>query len=172
MIGIHDIYHGVKKIGKAEIAKEGLYYHFRCFCKLTGEVIYRLIVSCGEKTENLGILVPAGEVFYLEKRLPVSRFSEGNPVIKAVPGRPQKERLFAPVYPDEPFQYLTKLDMSRMESRNGVVGVSFPGSLGDTFINQEVAVPAEGDVVPSIQLGGVCADNNLLTICESDDSLG
>ena len=58
MEGIYDIFRGGEKIGKAEVRREGLYYRFRCCCDLTGEVMYRLTVACGEKTENLGIPVP------------------------------------------------------------------------------------------------------------------
>ena len=68
MEGIFDILRGGEKIGKAEVRREGLYYRFRCCCDLTGEVMYRLIVICGGKTENLGIPVPEGDSFRLSTR--------------------------------------------------------------------------------------------------------
>lgn len=123
MLGNYDIFLGGEKIGKAQISREGLYYRFRCCCELTGDVIYRLTVTCAGKTENLGILVPDGDAFRLEKRLPVSRFSQGEVLIRAIPGRPDKRGIFAPVHPDEPFGYISRLQNARMERRGDVVGV-------------------------------------------------
>lgn len=123
MDGNYDIFRGGEKIGKAQIKKEGLYYRFRCCCGITGEVIYRLTATCGGKTENLGILVPDGDTFCLEKKLPVSRFPKGELVIQAVPGNPDKTGLFAPVKPDEPFRYLAELEAARMERRGEEIGV-------------------------------------------------
>ena len=125
MEGNFDIFRGGEKIGKAQVKQEGLYYRFRCVCALTGEVIYRLTVTCGDQTENLGILIPDGDVFRLEKKLPVSRFAGGEAVIRAVPGNPNKLGLFAPVRPDEPFAYLSRLKNARMERRGETVGVVF-----------------------------------------------
>lgn len=120
-----DIFRGSEKIGKAEVRREGLYYRFRCCCKLTGEVIYRLTVACGEKTENLGILIPAGDVFRLERKLPASRFSADAFVIRAVPANPDRGGKFTPIYPEEPFRYIAKLNTARMAYSNGQVGVVF-----------------------------------------------
>lgn len=125
MDGNYDIFRGGEKIGKAQVARQGLYYRFRCCCALTGSVIYRLTATCGEKTENLGVLVPDADVFRLEKKLPVSRFPEGALVIRAVPANPDKGAQFAPVYPDEPFRYIAKLHTARMQCRDGQVGVVF-----------------------------------------------
>ena len=125
MDGIYNICRGGEKIGKAYVSREGLYYRFRCCCTLTGAVIYRLTAVCGDKTENLGILIPDGDAFRLEKRLPVSRFSGGRMEIKAVPGNPERKGIFAPVHPDEPFRYIAALQKARMEWRDGQAGVVF-----------------------------------------------
>lgn len=123
MEGNYDIFRGGEKIGKAQIKREGLYYRFRCCCLLTGQVIYRLTVTCGDKTENLGILIPDGDSFRLEKKLPVSRFPEGQMVIRAVPGNGDRSKIFAPVHPDEPFAYLSQLETARMKRWNDQVGI-------------------------------------------------
>lgn len=125
MDGIYDIFRAGEKIGKAQVRREGLYYRFRCSCALTGEVIYRLTATCGGKTENLGIPIPDGDSFRLEKKLPVSRFSQGELVIQAVPGNPDRAGFFAPVHPDEPFRYLQMLQTARMEQRGSEIGLVF-----------------------------------------------
>lgn len=124
MDGIYDILRGGEKIGKAEVRREGLYYRFRCCCDLTGEVMYRLTVTCGDKTENLGIPVPEGDSFRLSTRLPVSRFPGGEPVFRAVP---RHEKLqpgtWVPVSPETPFPYIARLENAVAERREGQMGV-------------------------------------------------
>lgn len=126
MEGIYDIFLGEEKIGKAEVRREGLYYRFLCCCQLTGEVVYRLTVTCGDKTENLGIPVPEVDAFYLSTRLPVSRFKAGAPHFSAVPRHPEKQGLWAPVVPEEPFAYIARLENAVMEQRNGEMGILIP----------------------------------------------
>ena len=124
MEGLYDILRGPEKIGKAEVCREGLYYRFRCACDLTGEVIYRLTITCGEKTHNLGIPVPEGDCFYLNTRIPVSRFSKEEPVFRAVPRHEELEKeMWVPISPETPFDYITRLENAVMERRNGEVGI-------------------------------------------------
>ena len=120
-----DILRGEEKIGKAEVKREGLYYRFRCCCSLTGEVLYRLTATCSGRTENLGILIPVGDAFRLEKRLPASRFKAEAFVIRAVPANPDRGSQFIPVFPEEPFHYIARLNAARMERRDGQIGVIF-----------------------------------------------
>lgn len=120
MTGLYDIFQGERKIGKAEITREGLYYRFRCCCDLTGEKIYRLTVTCNGKTENLGIPVPQGGEFWLTVRLPVSRFSKGVPEIRAVP---KENQSWIPVALDMPFPYISELSGAVLEEKDGKMGV-------------------------------------------------
>ena len=124
MEGIFDILRGGEKIGKAEVRREGLYYRFRCCCDLTGEVMYRLIVICGGKTENLGIPVPEGDSFRLSARLPASRFPSGEPEFRAVPKHePQQQGMWVPISPETPFDYIARLENAVMECRGEEVGI-------------------------------------------------
>ena len=122
MEGIYDILRGGEKIGKAEVRRHGLYYRFRCCCDLTGEVMYRITVICGGKTENLGIPIPEGDCFRLSTRLPVSRFSSDEPEFRAVP-RHQSQGLWVPISPETPFDYITRLENAVMERRGNAVGI-------------------------------------------------
>lgn len=123
MEGIYDIYRGQDKIGKAQVSREGLYYRFQCCCDLTGQVIHRLIVACGEKTENLGIPVPDGDAFYLTTRLPVSHFPQGEPTFRAVPKHPQGQKLWVPIAPDTPFEYISRLENAVAQRREEGMGI-------------------------------------------------
>lgn len=126
MEGTYDIFRGEEKIGKAKVRREGLYYHFWCNCRLTGQVIYRVHVTCGGKTESLGIPVPNGGTFCLEARLPVSRFQMGTPKFYAAPKHPPLKGKWVPISPETPFAYIEKLRNSVMERRNGQMGIFIP----------------------------------------------
>ena len=71
MEGVFDITLGGRPVGQAVMFRQGLYWHFDCRCRLSGQVICRIAVSCGGKTENLGIPVPQGKEFVLRTRLPL-----------------------------------------------------------------------------------------------------
>lgn len=126
MEGLYDILRGGEKIGKAQVTKEGLYYRFRCCCDLTGEVIYRLTVTCGDQTENLGIPIPEGDAFYLTKRLPVSRFTQGKAEFRAVPRTPERTEAWVPIVPDTPFDYISRLEDGILERRDDTLGILIP----------------------------------------------
>ena len=126
MDGLYDIYRGPEKIGKAEVKQEGLYYRFRCVCTLTGEVMYRITISCGENTENLGIPIPSADSFYLEKKLPVSHFTGKEPVFRAMPKHPLISNMWIPIKPDQPFEYIDRLENAVAEQRNGEMGILIP----------------------------------------------
>ena len=123
MDGLYDIFRGGEKIGKAQVQREGLYYRFRCCCNLTGEVIYRLLVTWGEKHVNLGIPAPRGDAFYLDTRVAANRLEQGIPTFLAVPRHPEAKGFWAPVSPDEPFTYLHRLKNAVPEVRDGKMGI-------------------------------------------------
>ncbi len=121
----YPILRGGESIGQASVEKQGLYYRFSCRCDLSGEVIYRLTVSCGEKCENLGVPVPENGAFVLTARIPVSRLGQGEPVIRAVPRHGKLEGLFIPLSPEEPFRYIDRLENAVAERRGQQLGIRF-----------------------------------------------
>ena len=122
-MGTYPILRGGETIGQASVEKKGLYYHFSCCCNLSGEVIYRITVSCGEKCENLGVPVPDGENFVLNTRIPVNKLGQGQMTLRAVPKHNSLEGKFIPISPDEPFDYLRQLEKAVFEKRNGQPGI-------------------------------------------------
>lgn len=119
----YEIQLGRDVIGKANVTRQGLYYHFSCRCRLSGDVIYRLSVSCGGHHENLGVLVPMGSEFGLDTKLAVKRLGEGAFRFQALPKHQQTTGRFIPIHPEEPFTYITRLQDSFLEIRDGQVGV-------------------------------------------------
>lgn len=123
MVGTYDICLGSEPIGEAVVERQGLYYCLRCRCKLTGEVLYRVEVSCDGHREDLGILIPMGDRFGLNTKVPVKRLGQGTLRFQALPKHRKLEGEFVPVYPEEPFAYLTRLQNAYLAVRDGQVGV-------------------------------------------------
>ena len=123
----YGVYFGDKSVGKAQVTEQGLYYHVVCRCSLSGEVMYRLEVSCGEKRENLGVLVPGENGFGLDTRFPISRVGRGVLSFRLLPRHdPLQGRLFVPITPEEPFAYLSRLKDAFLEIQEGKKGASIP----------------------------------------------
>ena len=125
MVGTYEIKQGTRCIGNVSVEKQGLYYRFSCRCNLTGEVMHHLLVTSGGKSEDLGICVPVDGQFGVEKRIPCKRFGGGEPEFQLLPKHQKMQGKFVPVYPEEPFSYMTRLKDAFMEIRDGQVGLVF-----------------------------------------------
>ena len=119
----YDILLGGQTVGRATVERQGLYYAFHCRCCLTGEVVYRLTVRCGERTESLGIPVPSNGQFVLDTKIPVKRLGEGEMSFLALPKHAELGGKFIPLSPEEPFRYLSRLENAFLQVRDGKVGV-------------------------------------------------
>ncbi len=125
MVGTYPILLGSEVAGQAEVKKQGLYYCFSCRCQLTGEVIYRIKVTCGERCESLGIPVPEGRGFSLKAKIPASRFGKGEPSFRLVPRHPGVGEDFIPLSPETPFPYLKRLERAYLAKQDGLLGIVF-----------------------------------------------
>jgi hypothetical protein len=121
----YDVYLGQESVGKVDAQVEGLYYRFQCRCKLSGEVVYRLLVSCGDHQENLGALIREGDSFGLHTRLAMKRLGKGKLQFRLLPKHPDLDGLFVPLGPEEPFSYISKLRRAYLQRRNGQTGLAF-----------------------------------------------
>lgn len=126
MEGSYPILQGSESIGSAQIIRQGLYYCFDCHCNLSGEVVHRLIVTCGGNVHSLGILVPEGELFVLRTKLPVKKLGESMPQFRVQPAHKPMGTSFIPISPEEPFTYLSRVKDGFLEIREGVPGIVFP----------------------------------------------
>ncbi len=113
---------GSRSVGRVQVRRQGLYYVFHCRCTLSGETPWRLEAACGEKKEDLGVLVPMDGGFGLDTRRPVKTLGEGKLRFTLLPKRIPHRTNFAPIYPEEPFAYIQKLKNAFLETRNGQLG--------------------------------------------------
>ena len=119
----YEIMLGDKSVGQAFVTREGLYYRIRCRCELSGETVCRVQVRCGNRCEDLGILVPQDGEFGLETRVPVKKIGEGSLAFSVVPRHRAPEAGFIPLSPEEPFRYITRLKDAYLAKREGKTGI-------------------------------------------------
>ena len=117
---------GNQQAGKVQVTRQGLYYRFVCRCKLSGDVVCRLYISCGGHQENLGVVVPTGDGFGLDTRLPAKRLREGEPSFSLIPKHEMASGQFVPIVPEEPFAYLERLKNAYLETRGDQTGAVIP----------------------------------------------
>ena len=83
----------------------------------------RILVIVGNQQIDLGVCIPVDGQFGLEKRIPCKYMGEGTPEFRIMPKYQRTGRRFVPVYPEEPFAYMTKLKDAFLEIRDGQAGV-------------------------------------------------
>lgn len=123
MEGNYAVTFGQAEVGKVQVQKQGLYYRFVCRCRITGDVVCRLVVRCGGKQESIGIVVPLEDGFGLVTKIPAKRLGEGEPEFLLMPRHDIASGKFVPIYPEEPFAYIQRLKDAYFERRYGQAGV-------------------------------------------------
>lgn len=123
MVGDYEVFFGNQPAGKVQVRRQGLYYRFICRCRLTGDVVCRLYVSCGGETASLGVVVPVDGGFGLDTKLPAKRFREGEPSFSLHPKQEVAPGQFVPIIPEEPFAYIERLKTSFLVRKYGQMGI-------------------------------------------------
>lgn len=126
MDGTYEVSLGAKTVGSVHVEKQGLYYRFSCRCDLSGDVLCRLMAQCGDRQLDLGVFVPMDGKFGVEKKIPVKRLGT-EPLLFWIQTKQDKpEGKFVPIYPEEPFAYMTKLKDAFLAHQAGQVGIVIP----------------------------------------------
>ena len=123
MEGNYPVLMGGQELGTVKVTRQGLYYRFDCRCRLSGDVMCRLTVTCGEVTHNLGILVPESGTFCLRTQMPAKQLGKGDLQFRVLPNHKPVRGHFVPISPEEPFAYLSRLQDAFLEIRDGVPGL-------------------------------------------------
>ena len=126
MEGTYPVKFGQVLVGKVQVQRQGLYLRFICRCKITGDVVCRLTVSCGGSRESLGVVVPVEDGFGLDTKIPAKRLSAGEMEFVLVPKHESAAGTFVPISPEEPFAYIRRLQNAYFERRYGQAGIVIP----------------------------------------------
>ena len=119
----YEVYFGNNPVGKVQVIQQGLYYRIICRCHISGATVCKLYGGCGERKVDLGVVVPIGDGFGTETRIPVKRFGEGTLTFFLRPKQDDTDGVFAPIFPEEPFSYIARLKESFLEQRENQIGI-------------------------------------------------
>ena len=114
------------EVGEAEVRREGLYYRIRCICCLQEEAVCRVRVG----DVNLGVLLPDGNTFKLDTKLPMKRFENQKEKFEIQPNRPVLAGRFVPIKPEEPFAYIERLKDAYLTRQDGQLGAAIKEEAG------------------------------------------
>lgn len=123
MEGVYSVHFANRPVGKVSVHRQGLYYRFCCRCRLAEGVVCRLRICCAGQQENLGVLVPIDGGFGLDTTLPAKRLGKGTPEFTLVPKHEDISGTFVPVYPEEPFAYISRLKKAYLTRKDGQLGI-------------------------------------------------
>lgn len=125
MDGDYEVEFRNRSVGRVNVRRQGLYYRFSCRCRLEGNELYCLKLRCDNTMEKLGILVPIGDCFGLDTRIPVKRFGEGKPEFRLATKRDTEIGTVVNIYPEEPFAYIARLKNAYLVKQNGELCIGF-----------------------------------------------
>lgn len=117
------VWFGNNPVGKVQVFLRGLYYRIICRCELSGDVMCRLEVSCGENTMNLGIVVPMESGFGLDTKLPIKHLGRGSMVFRLIAQTKSEKNQFIAIKPEEPFAYLSRVKSAYLVKTHGCSGI-------------------------------------------------
>ena len=127
--GSYAVYLEDKAAGKLQIEKEGLYYRLTCRCVVPDDLVYRLFAVTDQGRENLGVVLPENGGYVLQRKIPAKRLQPGCRFLLSARGEENTGK-FVPVYPEEPFTYITQLETAFLEVRNGQTGLRWKENPG------------------------------------------
>ena len=76
MSACKDIILNGQVVGNCIVTKEGLYYRFQCNCRFEDRGVHKLFVGMNSNAIPLGICIPVGDKFILDKRIPISQIGD------------------------------------------------------------------------------------------------
>ena len=122
MEGFYEVMLNNAVAGKVQIDREGLYYKIQCRCVVPGDVVYRLQAIWDQGGENIGVVVPDGDGFVLNRRIPV-KYLPDDAVFQLSASVDERKGKFVPISPEEPFSYIDQLENAFLEIQDGKIGV-------------------------------------------------
>ena len=119
MTGTYHITLDNHRVGTAAVTQQGLYYRIACQCVFKVKGFYCISAESGEHREHLGLCIPEGDRYILNKSIPVKRFPEKKLSFYASRKKENSEHTFIPVETGGEFTGLAELMNGKFESSKG-----------------------------------------------------
>lgn len=119
----YPVFLGEEIVGAAFAQKDGLYLNIRYQCKISEKSICRLMAG----NLNLGVLMPKDGYYCLSTRVPLKKLI-GIEEFHICPDRIPLTKQFVPIYPEEPFMYLSRIKTGYYKTEKGIPGIELERS--------------------------------------------
>ncbi len=119
MEGTYEVIFAGRPAGQVELSRQGLYCRLRCRCQWLDTAMYDL----WRGNMSLGLLRPKGNELVLDTSFPMKRLQESCGSFQLRPRHGKMPENFVPVYPEEPFSYLRRLENAYLAIKDGQMGV-------------------------------------------------
>ena len=106
-------------VGIVNITEEGLYLRFRCRCTVSEDQIYRLYAYCDNQRYDLGVLIPDGGFFIVDKKFPKKIFTSNDFRFLILSRTENVINSFEMIDPEQPCRCLQHLPKARLRIDGG-----------------------------------------------------
>ena len=122
-MGTYSVKLGNTTVGTATVEKQGLYYRFTCHCDFSDKDIYTISVQSGAHCESLGVCMPEGKHYRLEKKIPAKYLPQKELHFFASRKSTETASQFILLENGAQFQHISKLTDARFQQLDGKYGV-------------------------------------------------
>lgn len=123
----YDVMLNSSPVGTVRITPEGLFLRFQCWCHLPDKQIYRLQVCNNNRTIDLGICVPEGDSYYVDKRVRKQDVADRKMTFSLQAQTNKSDQNDHLIDPQKPFHYIRNLPDSRLAIRDGIYKIVISG---------------------------------------------
>lgn len=123
MEGKYPVLDGNEVIGWVIVSRQGLYYCIQCRCTMIRKEVYKLQAVMEGQVHHVGVLIPVGEKFGLDTKIPVKKMNQKISGFIVVCDNDTLKDLFVPVSSEKAFPDLTYLKEARFQRRGNEIGV-------------------------------------------------
>ncbi len=116
------VYLDHEQVGEVTVTRQGLYYRFACRVQLPSDSHSRLYAYGEGDSRDLGLLVPNGNYYELQTRVPVKYFGPGE--YRFCLDQPKAQE-FIRVSSNEPFSAVDRLEWGKFAICGGKRGIVF-----------------------------------------------
>ncbi len=107
-----------KNVGTAKIEKEGMYFKIFYQCRLQNDRTYRIILTEGMRTTDLGVCIPSKDSYHLAGRLPIKSIQTDHLLFHLLDGNNKTKGI--PVETGKPFPHIDKLEYAHLHTEDGI----------------------------------------------------
>lgn len=117
------VFLGEEAVGSVRVDTRGLYYEVCCSCSIVCG-IYRLKAETSSGDLTIGILSPKNGRLSIQRSVAQKKIGTFHRFYLAMEG--ETEFKFIPVYADQPFPGIDKIEKAVFAVRNGIPGIELP----------------------------------------------